>query len=116
MRRVTSAIALALLSANAFSAVVVAESASITSLTSYSEQGVYDGDIFIVLASNPAGCPGGYWLRHADTPGYRSVVAFLVSAFHANTPVRISGYNDPSNVWSGNGTVTCRTDQVSLAR
>ena len=116
MRRATVAVLFTLSSANALPAVVVAESATITALTSYSEQGNFDGDIFITLASTPAGCPGGYWLRHADTPGYRNTVAFLVSAFHANAPVRLAGYNDPPNVWAGNGAVTCRVDQVGLTR
>jgi hypothetical protein len=107
--------AAAVLSSNTFAAVVIVESVTIKSLNSYSEQGVYDGDIFITLENSPAGCPGGYWLRHADTIGYKNTVAFLLSAFHARTPVRLVGYNDTSNVWSGNGLVTCRMDQIGLS-
>jgi hypothetical protein len=108
------ALALLLLSSSTFAASIVAESVTIKSLTTYSEQGIYDGDIAILLESPPAGCPGGYWLRHADTPGYKNTVAFLVSAFHARTPVRIVGYNDPGNIWSGSSPAVCRTDQISL--
>lgn len=104
-----------LVSSNTFAAVVTAESVTIKALNSYSEQGVYDGDIFITLESPPAGCPGGYWLRHADTIGYKNTVAFLLSAFHARTTIRLVGYNDGANIWTGNGPVTCRIDQVGLS-
>jgi hypothetical protein len=95
---------------------IVAQMATIRAITSYSEQGVFDGDIFIQLEQNPAACPGGYWLRHADTSGYKSTVSFLLSAFHSGTAVTIMGYNDSGNIWIGSGTPTCRTDQITLTK
>lgn len=103
-----------------FSSAVNAErvysTGSIEKLYSYSEQGIYDGDIFIKISVTPSQCPGGFWLRNADTLGYKNTVSFLLSAFHSGTKVTIAGNSDQSNIWSGSSTPTCRMDQISLEK
>ena len=89
---------------------------TIEKLYSYSEQGAFDGDIIIKISNAPKQCPGGYWLRKAETPGYKNTVSFLLSAFHSGSKVTISALSDQANIWSGSSTTTCRMDQVSLEK
>ena len=87
---------------------------TIKQIYSYSEQGVFDGDIAIIPDNKIAGCEGGFWLRKADTIGYRNTVSFLLSAFHSGTTVSFVGSDD--DIWSGSGTKFCRVDQISLIK
>ena len=84
----------------------------IDKLYSYSEQQGFDGDIAIEISNPPAGCEGGYWLRSADTLGYKNTLSFLLSAFHAKTSVTLTG--NSNEIWTGSGSKFCRLDQMSL--
>ncbi len=85
---------------------------TIDKLYSYAEQGVFDGDIAILISNAPAGCEGGYWLRKADTLGYQNTLSFLLSAFHSQTTVSLSGNNH--EIWHGSSAKYCRLDQIAL--
>ena len=86
----------------------------IDKLYSYSEQSGVDGDIAIKISNPPAGCEGGYWLRKADTLGYKNTMSFLLSAFHSQTTVILSGNNN--ELWPGSSTKYCRLDQIALTK
>lgn len=87
---------------------------TILRLYTYSEQPGYDGDVVIKVSNPPEGCAGGFWLRKANTEGYRTTLSFLISAFHAGTTVQFGGVNN--ELWSGAGTNICRLDMVSLIK
>ncbi len=83
-------------------------------LYTYSEQVGFDGDVAVVMSTNIAGCEGGFWLRKADTEGFRNTLSFLLSAFHAGTTVQAGGLNN--EIWSGSSSKFCRLDQLALLK
>ncbi|MCE9687629.1 hypothetical protein LZP73_15685 [Shewanella sp. AS16] len=85
---------------------------TIDALYTYSEQGAFDGDVAIKISNPPVGCEGGFWLRSADTAGYKNITSFLLSAYHAKSKVSLGGLSN--EIWKGSGTNYCRLDQISL--
>ncbi|PAJ70140.1 hypothetical protein CJF42_26085 [Pseudoalteromonas sp. NBT06-2] len=85
---------------------------TIDALYTYSEQGVFDGDVAIKISNTPAACEGGFWLRSANTAGYKNTTSFLLSAYHAKTKVTLSGLSN--ELWTGSTSKYCRLDQISL--
>jgi len=100
----------------AFSTSVLAERVTVTTtidqLYSYSEQGVFDGDIVIKISNPPVGCEDGFWLRSADTAGYKNTTSFLLSAYHAKSQVSLDGLTN--EIWTGSAGKFCRLDHIGL--
>ena len=94
----------------------VSSTGTITGLVTYSEQAGFDGDVYVEFSAPHATCSFGFWLRSADTAGYRNTVSFLLSALHTGTEVTISALNDAANIWSGSAQTVCRMDQVKVAK
>lgn len=76
---------------------------TITKLYTYTQFG--SGDIIVHLASPAAVCTKGFWLSPND-PGFKTAYALLLSAYHAQTPIRISG--EDTLIWPGSTDVYCR--------
>ena len=92
----------------------VAVTTTVQALYNYAEQPGFDGDVAIKISNPPAGCEGGFWLRSADTRGYKNAVAFLVSALHTGARVDLGGLDH--EIWTGSGANYCRLDQISLVK
>ena len=60
------------------------------------------------------GCEGGFWISSDDVEKNPAMVSLLLSAFHANSQVRFSAYND--DFWSGSSTKYCRVNNLALVR
>jgi hypothetical protein len=78
----------------------------------YSYSDFNTGDVVIQVATPPASCPGGFWVRMTD-PGAKNVVAQLLAAVTSQIPLIIWGYDD--QLWPGTATVTCRIYTVDYA-
>jgi hypothetical protein len=69
----------------------------------------------VILVDTPlAGCEGGFWISGDDAENNPTMVSMLLSAFHANSQVRFSAYND--DFWSGSSTKYCRINNLALVR
>lgn len=77
---------------------------TIKAIYSYTQFG--GGDVMVQVASPPAGCTKGFWLSGPNDPGFKATYALLISAYHAQSTVRIGG--DDAQLWSGSGDVYCR--------
>lgn len=83
-----------------------------THLTDVSVYANYNGGDVAVVVANPApGCDNGFYVSPSD-PGYKSVLAALLSSLHAKTQVNISGFD--TNLWSGSGGKYCHIHGVSV--
>ncbi|WP_444997518.1 hypothetical protein [Aliikangiella sp. IMCC44359] len=113
MKKLIGIIGLSIVCGNTFAGNTTVTT-KIDKLYSYAEQGIFDGDIAILISNPPVGCEGGYWLRKADTLGYKNTLSFLLSAFHSQTTVSLSGNNN--ELWSGSSNKYCRLDQIALMK
>ncbi len=87
--------------------------AKVQVLGTYSEQPGYDGDIVIIISNPPPSCPGGFWLRSANTAGYKNAVSFLVTAFHSGATLILGGLDD--QIWTGSAAKYCRLNDIALS-
>ena len=72
-----------------------------TTITSINAQATFgNGDVLIKVGAPPSGCAAGFWLRKGD-PGFNVLSALVLSAYHAQSPVRVSG--EDSVLWPGSG-------------
>jgi hypothetical protein len=82
---------------------------TITKLYSYTQLG--GGDIIVAVADPPTGCPQGFWLS-PDDDGFKTTYGVLLSAFHTEATVRISG--EDTLLWSGSAGAFCRMTFAGL--
>ena len=75
-----------------------------------------EGDIIVKIPSPPTGCEAGYWLESADTRGYKNTVSFILSAFHTQKTIILSGSDAPENRWSGSQGNYCKILYVTLIK
>lgn len=110
---------LALATQNGAQAAKPAITTSINKLFTY---GTYDGnntsflgDIIIVPNELLAGCDGGFWIDKDDAKENPSMLSFALSAFHAESTVRISANTE--KIWKGSsGENYCRVRYISLQK
>ena len=105
-------LSIVLFSPSAFAERVIAET-TINRIYTYEKAGAV-GDLAIKIDNAPVGCEAGYWLKASDTAGYKNSVSFLVSAFHANSKIYLSGLTE--NRWSGSSGNYCQADIVALIK
>jgi hypothetical protein len=78
-------------------------STSIVFTGSYNSFG--GGDFIFQVANPTSSCTNGYWLTKSD-PGFNANVATIIGAYHAKSPVRVSG--QPDKIWPGSGGRFCK--------
>jgi hypothetical protein len=81
---------------------------TITLVDSYNQWG--GGDVIFRIANPTSSCRDGYWLTKSDA-GFNANLAMILSAYHAKTPVRITGLTD--QIWTGSGGVYCKLYDIS---
>jgi hypothetical protein len=84
-------------------AVEFATTGTISVLITYADFG--GGDVTVRLSSQPASCPGGFWLAQSQL-GFKSTLAFLLAARTAGENVLIGA--ETTAIWTGSGTTFCR--------
>ena len=62
------------------------------------------GDMLVSLQTNGSVCSNGYFIDK-NTIGYENILSMLLSAYHAKTPIYITG--DEGNKWGGSSKPTC---------
>lgn len=68
------------------------------------------GDVVVRLSSQPATCVHGFWLSPTQ-PGFKSTLAFLLSAKAAEDAVLIGA--DDAAMWPGSTGSYCKVDYVA---
>lgn len=95
---------------NAF-AVESSQKSTINRLITYSKFGV--GDTYVSLKENGENCSYGYYLNK-NSDGYQAILGMLLSAYHSETPVLISGHEN--TLWSGSKNPTCKIYAVEFKK
>jgi hypothetical protein len=75
----------------------------VTAVYTYTDYG--GGDVIVTVQNAPAACQHGFWIRMSD-PGAKTVFAEVLAAYHAQTPLRMGGYDD--QLWPGSTGKHCR--------
>lgn len=79
---------------------------------SYSNYG--NGDVFVSLENNGSICNYGYYLNKEDQ-GFEANFSMLLSAYHANNKVILTGL-DTEDKWRGSGSTVCKLYSVELVK
>ncbi len=69
-----------------------------------------DGDVVFRVESPTSGCYG-YWITKTDK-GYDANLSSILSAYHAKTTIKASGYND--QLWQGSSSAWCKLYAVEF--
>ena len=88
---------------------VIAASGKVVGMLSYANFG--GGDFTFKLASQPAGCSGGFWLSKSQ-PGFQASVAFILKAHTTGEQVLVGA--DNAQLWTGSGDQWCKVDYVGV--
>ncbi|MBQ4838464.1 hypothetical protein [Pseudoalteromonas luteoviolacea] len=83
----------------------------ITELNVYSRLG--NGDVYVKLNINGNYCKHGYFINK-NSAGYESILSSLLSAYHAQSNIKIFGFTGQAHHWSGNTGPTCEIYSVQL--
>ena len=86
-----SLIAILFCAGTAVAAVTQTVPTKITSLGFYNE--FASGLVQIEVENPAAGCEGGFFMMSTDD-GYQSVLSAVLAAYHSETPVAITGFDD----------------------
>lgn len=79
---------------------------------SYSDYG--SGDVFVSLENNGSICNYGYYLNK-ENQGFEANYSMLLSAYHANSSVKLIGL-DTDEKWQGSSATVCQLYSVELAK
>ncbi len=82
----------------------------IAHLYTYTGQHI-EGDVAIRIEGSSSECPGGFFVKNSDSNGYKNMVSFLLSAYHANAKIRLIASPAP---WAGSGAVWCQVNTVGF--
>lgn len=85
---------------------------TIERFVSYSNYG--NGDVFISLENNGSICNYGYYLNK-ENQGFEANYSMLLSAYHANSSVKLIGL-DTEEKWQGSSATVCQLYSVELAK
>lgn len=112
MKKIIIASLLGLLSFGALTAENTEQSSAskIQHIYAYAQFG---GDVFISLQTNGAVCTGGYFLEKSDV-GFQANFSMLLSAYHAQTPIKIHAHTDQK--WTGSASYVCHVRSISYHR
>ena len=69
------------------------------------------GDVYFSVETSIFDCADGFWLTKSD-PGFSANMAFLLSAYHAKSPIMVHGHSD--QIWPGSGGRFCKLYSVAL--
>lgn len=113
MKKVIIASFLGLLSFGALTAEKTEQSSAskIQRIYAYSQYG--GGDVSINLQTNGAVCTHGYFLKKSDA-GFQANLSMLLSAYHAQTPIKIDAHTDQK--WAGSAYPVCHVYSISYHR
>ena len=91
---------------------IVSPAAPVLVTQSYSYASFGGGDFVFVTSAGARGCTSGWYIKASD-PGYKAVVAEVVTAQAAGLQVTV--YGDNSDLWSGSPSGNfCRVQAVGI--
>lgn len=102
-------LAFILMASNSHSVQRDAYGVTIKNIYTYTKYG--NGDVQIIASSPAPNCEGGFWLSPNDA-GYDAALSSLISAYHTQSLVVLSGEDE--DIWPGSGTRHCRLEAVGL--
>ncbi|MDK2594843.1 hypothetical protein [Pseudoalteromonas obscura] len=85
----------------------------ITELNVYANFG--EGDVFVKLDTNGSNCIHGYFVNK-NSKGYESTLSSLLSAFHTQAKIKVTGFTGAAHKWTGNSGGTCEIYAVHFTR
>jgi hypothetical protein len=105
----TSIIALAIVSFSAVARATLQTTAAtyVATIGTYAAFG--GGDVVFTTQSAATNCSGGFWLKKTDD-GFQANLSLLVSAYHAQTKVSVTAYDN--DLWPGSGSPFCHVYAV----
>ncbi len=100
MKKFTTPLSLAVccLSPGFAAAALSSPGSPVTVVQSYAYASFGGGDFVFSTSINGTGCEAGWYVKATD-PGYKAVVATVLSAQAAGLQVTV--YGDPDDLWSG---------------
>ncbi|MCG7551493.1 hypothetical protein [Pseudoalteromonas sp. Of7M-16] len=85
----------------------------ITELNVYANYG--EGDVYVKLDTNGNHCKHGYFVNK-NSKGYESTLSSLLSAFHTQSKIKVTGFTGAAHKWSGSVGVTCEIYAIQFKR
>ena len=92
-------------------AAIVSPAASVTVTQSYAYSNFGGGDFVFSTSVGASGCENGWYIKATD-PGYKAVVASVLTAQAGGNFVLV--YGDNSDVWPGSNGHFCRVQSVGI--
>jgi len=92
-------------------AAIVTPAASVTVTQTYAYSNFGGGDFVFSTSAGAPGCENGWYIKATD-PGYKAVVASILTAQAGGNFVLV--YGDNADVWPGSSGHYCRVQSVGI--